>query len=53
MAQAPFAIAAPFIAALIANRGGYAPVFALAAALALLGMLLVARFVRDPRMAHV
>jgi MFS family permease len=49
IAQAPFAIAAPFACALIANRGGYPPVFSLTAMLALLGMLLVARFVRDPR----
>jgi MFS family permease len=50
MAQAPFAVGAPFLAALVANRGGYPPVFALTALLALLGMALVARFVRDPRM---
>jgi MFS family permease len=49
MAQSPFAVGAPFLAALIANRGGYPPVFALAALFALLGMALVARFVRDPR----
>lgn len=50
MAQAPFAVGAPFLCAFIANRGGYPPVFSLTALLALLGMLLVARFVRDPRM---
>lgn len=50
MAQAPFAFAAPLLGALIADRGGYAPVFVLAAVFALAGMALVSRFVRDPRM---
>ncbi|MHB8648500.1 MAG: MFS transporter [Thermomicrobiales bacterium] len=50
MAQAPFAFGAPLLCAVIADRGGYAPVFVLAALLALVGMALVSRFVRDPRM---
>lgn len=49
MVQAPFAFGAPLLAALLADRGGYRPVFALAAALALSGMLLVGRAIRDPR----
>lgn len=51
MAQAPFAVGAPLVAALLADRGGYPPVFAAAAALALVGLVVARRGVRDPRRA--
>lgn len=50
MAQAPFAFGAPLVCALIADRGGYPPVFMLTAFLAVLGLFCVTRYVRDPRM---
>jgi MFS family permease len=46
--QAPFAFGAPLLAALLADRGGYPPVFAVAAGLALGGLLLVRQGVHDP-----
>lgn len=50
MTQAPFALGAPLLGALIADRGGYPTLFALAAVLALAGTLLVLQRVHDPRM---
>jgi len=49
LTQAPFAFGAPILAATIADRRGYATVFALAATLGVLATLVVARCVRDPR----
>lgn len=49
LTQAPFAFGAPVLAAVIANRWGYGPVFTLTALLGILATLLVARYVRDPR----
>ncbi|MDQ6906195.1 MAG: MFS transporter, partial [Chloroflexota bacterium] len=49
LTQAPFAFGAPIMAAAIADRRGYATVFALAAILGVLATLVVARCVRDPR----
>ena len=49
MAQAPFAFGAPIICAAIADRSGYPLVFAITALLAGCAVLLVSRWVRDPR----
>ncbi len=49
LTQAPFAFGAPVLAATIADRWGYPPVFALTALLGALATLVVARYVRDPR----
>lgn len=50
-AQAPFAIGAPLLGAALADARGYPPLFVLTALLALLGAVLIACAVRDPRMA--
>ena len=52
LAQAPFAFGAPVLAASVANRYDYGAVFALAAIAGLLAMLVVGRYVHDPR-THV
>ena len=49
-ARAPFAIAPPLLAGLLADRLGYGAVFLVAAGLATVGGLLILRGVRDPRM---
>ena len=49
-ARAPFAIAPPLLAGLLADRLGYGVVFMVAALLATAGGLLILRGVRDPRM---
>ena len=49
-ARAPFAIAPPLLAGLLADRLGYGAVFLAAAGLATAGGLLILRGVRDPRM---
>ena len=47
MTQAPFAFGAPLLAAMLADRGGYPPVFALAAGCALGGLLLARQGLGD------
>ncbi len=49
VAQVPGALAAPLLGALLADARGYPTLFALTAAVAFGGAILVARFVRDPR----
>jgi MFS family permease len=53
IAAAPFAFGAPLVGGLLADRAGYPLVFALAAALALCGAMIVVFMVIDPRMQAV
>ncbi len=49
LTQAPFAVGAPVLAAVIANQWGYGTVFTCTALLGILATLVVARYVWDPR----